>query len=151
VSVRDGTRLAIPRVRSGSGRPRGFDHFGYGAADLEEDGRMGRTGFARSADRAECGFCFWVTFARGSGLLVRSQDCATVRAHGSCRPIGPSARLAPDERRAAKERPALDLLNRQLQWRAATWQKRVSVSNTVSSTVLRILGNLGLLLQVFRR
>ena len=31
---------------------------------------------------AECRFCSWVIFARGSSLLVREADCATIRGSG---------------------------------------------------------------------
>ena len=62
------------------------------AADLEQDGRMGNAWYARPANPAECRFCSWVVSARGSGLLVHSEDCATVRASGQPRPTDASAR-----------------------------------------------------------
>jgi hypothetical protein len=64
VSVRDDTRLAIPRVPSDSCGPRGFDSIGYGTADVEEDGRMGVPGTLALLIVLNAGFAF--------GLLLRA-------------------------------------------------------------------------------
>src|SRR6185436_17068972 len=75
---------------------------------------------------------------RPSGPLRGLRDCLRVRLTSTKRRVG---LMAPDERPAAKD------AGRRLQLRPATWQKRVSVDNTVSRTVLHILGNPGRLLQ----
>lgn len=87
MSVWDCARLALPSVRFGSGWAGSFDPVGCGTADLEQDGRMGNTRRARPAHRSECGLRSRAAYASGSSLVAHQQDRATVRSHGSCRPI----------------------------------------------------------------